>query len=170
MIIAIGGVSRAGKTTLARKIRDLFHPKSVTVLCQDDFVKPIQEIPSVNDRIDWEHPDSIDHHAFKVAIMAESEENEIVIAEGLMVFYDAETEALFDKKILIQIDFDTYLRRKKKDLRWGAEPDWYIKHIWESYLKYGNPIDDGSFMKLDCIKDYHLAAVSQYLMDKKQDT
>lgn len=163
MIVAIGGVSRAGKTTLARKIRDLFPGKKVTVLCQDDFVKPVEQIPSVGDRIDWEHPDSIDHSAFRKAMMAESKENELVIVEGLLVFYDQETVKLFDRKILIEIDHETYLRRKKKDMRWGVEPDWYIQHIWDSYIRYGKPKDLSNIFKLDCVKDYHMKEVLAFL-------
>ncbi len=163
MIVAIGGVSRAGKTTLARKIRDLFAGKKVTVLCQDDFVKPVEQIPSVGDRIDWEHPESIDHVALKKAILAENKENDMVIVEGLLVFYDPETVKLYDKKILIEIDYETYLKRKKKDSRWGTEPDWYIQHIWDSYLQFGKPKDDIDTYKLDCVKDYHLKDILTYL-------
>jgi uridine kinase len=137
MIIGIGGVSTAGKTTTANKIRRLLSELRVSIICQDDFVKPVEEIPNIHERVDWEHPDSIDHDKLFKTILAEKESNDIVIAEGLMIFYDKAINELFDKRIFISIDYETFKQRKGIDKRWGHEPDWYIDHIWESYLKNG---------------------------------
>jgi nicotinamide/nicotinate riboside kinase len=27
-----------------------------------------------------------------------------------------------------------------KEKRWGFEPKWFIEHVWQSYLKYGQTI------------------------------
>ncbi len=137
MIIGIGGVSTAGKTTTASIIRNLFPFKRVSILCQDDFVKDVNLIPRVADRVDWEHPDSIDHERLLSAVMVEREMNEIVIAEGLMIFYTEALRKIFDRKIFVSIDYDTFMQRKAFDNRWGHEPEWYIRHIWESYLNFG---------------------------------
>ena len=75
MIIGIGGVSRAGKTTLAEWLRNQFPEKKTHIICQDDFVFPTDRIPRINNRINWEHPDSIDHEAFRKSIIAESKLN-----------------------------------------------------------------------------------------------
>ncbi|MCK9451624.1 MAG: hypothetical protein M0Q90_08035 [Bacteroidales bacterium] len=163
MIIGIGGASRAGKTTLAEWIRKQFPHQKIQILCQDDYVFPTQLIPKINDRIDWEHPDSIDHEAFRKAIIAESKSNDLVIVEGLMVFYDQQTNALFDKALQVEIDFDTFLERKKHDHRWGHEPAWYLKHIWESHLKYGK-IPEGLFaMKVDGTKNFQKAELLKFI-------
>ncbi len=64
-----------------------------------------------------------------------------------MVYYDKRLVKLFDRKIFIDISKDTFLNRKVEDLLWGREPDWYIEHIWGSYLKYGTiPKDDPSYL------------------------
>lgn len=137
MIIGIGGVSTAGKTTTANKIRKLFSGLQVSIICQDDFVKPVEDIPLVKDWVDWEHPDSVNHEKLLNIIIAETKTNDIVIAEGLMIFYHKAIADLFDKRIFISIDYQTFKQRKNFDNRWGHEPEWYIHHIWTSYQKYG---------------------------------
>ncbi len=137
MIIAIGGSSTAGKSTLAAKIGEVYDHKRVKILCQDSYVKPESEIPLIRDHIDWETPDSIDFKKFYNAIVMASEQNEIVIAEGLMIYYHRQTVDLFNKRLFVEIDKATFLKRKARDLRWGKEPPWYMEHIWKSYLQYG---------------------------------
>ena len=162
MVIAIGGVSRAGKTTLANKLIKQTN-KHLTVLCQDDFVQDIAKIPKVQDRIDWEHPGSIDHEAFYNAIIEAKNDYDIVIAEGLLVYYDPKTVALYDKKIFVEIDYDTFLYRKERDHRWGIEPAWYIVHIWESFFKYNNINFDDSFLMLSGMTGFVDATIAHYL-------
>ncbi len=140
MIIGIGGVSNSGKSGLAKKIKDHLKSKKVTILCQDDFIYPVPHLPTIQGHIDWETPDTINFIEFKNSIYKESGEADIVIAEGLFAFYDNRINALYDRKIFIEIGHNTFIQRKKLDLRWGEEPDWYIDHIWNSYLKYGVPI------------------------------
>jgi nicotinamide/nicotinate riboside kinase len=163
MIIAIGGVSTAGKTTLAGQLRNFFQNKKVSILCQDDFVKPVEQIPLIENRIDWESPDSIDHMRFRDAIEAEKRENDIVIVEGLMVFWDPLTQALFDKNVFIEISYSLFMKRKNSDYRWGNEPDWYIGHIWQSYLQYGLPTNRKNIVSVDGNKRIDLTPILNYL-------
>lgn len=137
MIIAIGGPSTAGKSTLAAKIGEVYDHKKVKILCQDSYVKPEAEIPLIRDHIDWEIPASIDFKRFYKAIVYAAEQYDIVIAEGLMIYYHRQTVDLFNKRLFVDIDKETFLKRKSRDLRWGKEPGWYMEHIWESYLQYG---------------------------------
>ena len=60
MIIGIGEVSNAGKTTLATRLKEKLSPLRISVLCQDNFARPTFEIPLINDHVDWEVPESID--------------------------------------------------------------------------------------------------------------
>ncbi len=146
MIIGIGGLSRAGKTKLAKRLRKHFREqgRSALILHQDEFVFPENQIPKVRDRVDWEHPGSIDFHRFRQAILDAALRFDVVIAEGLMAFYDAETKRLYDKCFFVEISKPTFLRRKAADKRWGEEPEWYVEHIWKSYLKYGMPAEGGA--------------------------
>lgn len=137
MVIGIGGLSRAGKTSLAEKLADYYGRERVTILHQDDFVNPEDEIPKIHDRIDWEHPGSMN---FKGLIQAiKNSDTGIVIVEGILVFFNSDLRSLFDKKILLEIDKPTFLDRRHQENRWGHEPEWFIQHVWDSYWKYGRP-------------------------------
>lgn len=137
MIIAIGGSSTAGKSTLAAKIGEVYDHKRVKILCQDSYVKPENEIPRIRGHIDWEVPESIDFDRFYRAIVFANMQYEVVIVEGLMIYYNRRTVDLFNKRLFVEIDKETFFKRKSRDLRWGKEPQWYMEHIWDSYLKYG---------------------------------
>lgn len=167
MIVAIGGTSNAGKTTLARKLRNYYSLKNTCIICQDDFIKPIKNLPIVYEHIDWEHPDSIDFERFKEAIIANSYENELVIVEGLMVYWQPEIVQLFDKKIFVTIDRSIFRKRKANDIRWGREPLWYIEHIWESYLKFGIPktlMDkDDQFLIINGSSSYSMDEITKFI-------
>lgn len=141
MIIGIGGVSRSGKTTLAKRLARHFREQRLTtvILHQDDFVFPEEEIPKIRGKTDWEHPGSIDFERFRQAILKASTTHDIVIAEGLMAFYDEATNALYDKCFFLEVSRETFMERKSQDLRWGKEPDWYMVHIWESFQQFGQP-------------------------------
>ena len=147
MVVGIGGASNAGKSWLAKSIHDNCPGKKIKVLCQDDFVFPVDKQPQIKDRVDWEVPSSIDFEKFKTAIVKNQGNFDIVIAEGLMVFYNKGINRLYDRKIFIEITKRNFLRRKSIDRRWGEEPNWYIEHIWASYLKYGRiPRNDPSYL------------------------
>ena len=141
MVIGIGGVSRAGKTALAKRLAKHFRQGGLStgILHQDEFVYPDEEIPKIRDKVDWEHPGSIDFERFRQAIVEYSQTYDVVIVEGLMALYDEPTNALYDKCFFVNISKATFLERKSKDLRWGREPDWYMEHIWESFQLYGQP-------------------------------
>lgn len=137
MIIGIGGVSNAGKTTLSQKLKEQLKPLQVSILCQDDFPSPISGIPLIRDHVDWEIPVSIDLTKFYRRVLADEKKFDIVIAEGLFTFYSPEILKLYHKRIFLTISKETFRRRKSSDFRWGKEPEWYIEHIWDNHFKYG---------------------------------
>lgn len=165
MLIGIGGVSTAGKTTLAAGLRSHFKNLRISVLCQDDYVKAVDQIPLIRDKVDWEHPDSIDHHKFISAITAEHMVNDLVIVEGLMVFWNKELNQMFDKRLFINIGKDLFELRKSNDRRWGIEPSWYIQHIWESFLQFGQPPATDSIFVIDGNKSIDFEMVIKYVAD-----
>ncbi len=137
MIIGIGGCSNSGKSGLAEQLDNFYYEKKVKVLCQDDFVKRRDFLTEINGHINWEIPSTIKFDEYLSVVKKAKEENDLVICEGLFAFWFDELNKLYDKKIFLEIDKKTFLKRKQKDLRWGKEPDRYIEHIWQSYLKYG---------------------------------
>lgn len=144
MVIGIGGISNAGKSNLARRIKNYYSSKDVVVICQDDYAMPKERIPTIRDHVDWEHPESIDFKLYQEVVTKEIEKNDIVIIEGIFAFYDDNLNKLMDKKIFLTLDHRFFFMRKNTDLRWGKEPDWYVEHIWnnhEKYCKKNYPVD-----------------------------
>ena len=133
MKIGIGGVSRAGKTTLAKKIINMFPDKKRVILHQDDYINAGYDIPLIKERVDWEVPESIDFSRLKYDFKWLSENVDLVILEGIFAFYDDELNSLYDMKIFVDIGYKDFINRKLLDKRWGYEPLWYIYHIWDSY-------------------------------------
>ena len=101
--IGIGGVSRAGKTTLSNYISSLYPKKKTLVISMDEFVHDDSEIPKVKDRIDWESPASVNYAAIKAKIQDNLDKYDIIITEGILIFYSEEVNKLFDKRIFIDI-------------------------------------------------------------------
>jgi uridine kinase len=142
VIIGIGGISNSGKSRLAKKISEHYAHLKVTILCQDDFAVPTPKIPLIRDHTDWEIPASIDFDRFYNEIISAAKTSDIVIDEGLFVFYEERLNQLYDKTIYMSISLETFLERKRKDLRWGKEPGWYIRHIWENHHLYFEKIQE----------------------------
>lgn len=155
MIIGIGGVSRSGKSSLAEGLARHCRAKGkrVAIIHQDAYVHPEADIPRIRDRVDWEAPASIDFTSFGEAIGESARTNDVVIAEGLLAFYDEAVDRRYDHRFFLEIGHDTFRERKGRDDRWGDEPDWYIEHIWESYLRFGQPRDPEQVVFIDGEKE-----------------
>ncbi len=136
MIIGIGGISNAGKSNLARRIKNYYSSKKVTILCQDDFAMPTEKIPLIKDHVDWERPESINFPLYEKTVNETIDNSDILIIEGIFAFYKESITKLIDKKIFLTLDRRFFFMRKNIDLRWGKEPDWYIEHIWNNHEKY----------------------------------
>ena len=137
MIIGIGGVSNSGKSRLARRLATRFSDRKVKVFHQDQYVFPVEQIPKIRDHPDWEVPESIDFEKLKQEIRDAEAIYDIIIVEGLMVFYDPELRSFFDRLIHLRVSREAFLKRKAGDKRWGLEPEWYREHIWNCYLLFG---------------------------------
>ncbi|HHH53395.1 MAG TPA: hypothetical protein ENK91_07030 [Bacteroidetes bacterium] len=140
MIIGIGGVSRAGKTTLAKKIANYYSGMKKVILHQDDYINAGFDIPQIKNRIDWEVPESIDFPRLKYDLIWLKEHVDLVILEGIFSFFDHEINKMYDKKIFVDLGYKDFINRKLLDKRWGYEPLWYIYHIWDSYKNHREDI------------------------------
>jgi len=107
-------------------------------------------MPKINGHIDWEHPESLDFIRLKEDMEQACKDFEVLIVEGLMVFWNRKLTDLLQKKIYLTIDKEAFLERKTIDKRWEDEPEWYIEHIWESHFKYGKlPPHSKDVLQLD---------------------
>lgn len=142
MIIGIGGPSRSGKSTLALEMKAAFERegRSVCIFDQDQFAFPEADLPRIQDRADWERPESMDFRRLEAAVREAADRFDVVIAEGILIFFDPALNALFDRRIFIDIDKEQYLERRRRETRWGPEPDWYLEYVWNCHLKWGRSV------------------------------
>ncbi|MCE7997210.1 MAG: hypothetical protein HEP71_34940 [Roseivirga sp.] len=153
-IIAIGGVSRSGKTSLAFWLHQQL-PKSM-VLSQDNFVFPEHMIPQIKERTDWENPNSIDWSAWKKAIDSNIPDCEYLILEGLFAFQEQAQPIPVTYQYYLSIDREEFLEEREKEQRWGYEPLWFIEHVWKSHFVYGLPAPSHNATK------YHNISAADY--------
>lgn len=162
--IGIGGVSRAGKTTLSNYISSLYPNKKSLVISMDDYALDHHKIPRIKDRIDWETPASIDYDRIKAKIKESVSTYDIVVTEGILIFYSEDLNQLFNKRIFMDIPKSLFYIRRHSDQRWGEEPKWYIDYVWESYLKYGQlkeSFDDTLY--INGHEDFSALMIDEYL-------
>lgn len=163
MIIGIGGISNAGKSKLALRIKDYYSAKKVRILCQDDYAFPTDSIPLIRNHVDWERHESIDFNYFEEVVQKAINKNEIVILEGIFAFYKESINKYMDKKIFLTLDDNFFFSRKSNDLRWGKEPDWYMQHIWDTHHKYCDHNTPKDALKIKVNEEIDLETVIDFL-------
>lgn len=136
-IIGIGGVSRSGKSTLAQRLKEALAPNHVLSLDLDEYVFDEKEIPHIKGHPDWEVPESIDYARVLRAIAENKSEYDVIIVEGILAFANSSLNDQYDLTVFMEISKDTYFERRRLETRWGKDPEWYLKHVWETHLKYG---------------------------------
>ena len=139
MLIGIGGCSRSGKSTLAEDLTWYYrcHNLRTIVLRQDDFVIKTDVIPTIKGQPDWDSPLSVDSELMIETYKFLKNRFDVIIIDGLFAFHNADLNRLYDKRIFVEILETTFRARRQVETRWGQEPDWFIDHVWESYLKFG---------------------------------
>jgi len=137
MVIGIGGCSNAGKSALADEIIAKLPNKKAVIICQDDYTLDEELIPNHYEHTDWEIPESIDIASYIQDVKDAIDKYDLVICEGLFTFWWDELNELYDHQVYLELDKDEFLLRKAKDDRWGEEPRWYMRHIWDNHQIYG---------------------------------
>jgi len=133
-IIGICGVSQSGKSTLARGLKKELTAKGIEVKIFeiDHYTVEKDQIPMTKDRLDWEHPGSIDWD--RLVRQIEKVTTQVVIIEGIFAFHER-LLPFYSKKILIEQEKKLFYERRQKDIRWGDEPLWYLDHVWDTNQK-----------------------------------
>lgn len=142
LIIGICGASGSGKSTLAEELCQRIEGRCV-YLKQDSYYKDHSDMSfEARERINYDEPDAFEHdelfndlHALRMgrSIVAKNydytqhrrcDSNELVqpadviLIEGIHVFYDEAVREMMDFKIYVQVDPDIcLLRRVTRDIR-----------------------------------------------------
>lgn len=109
------------------------------IVHQDEYVLPKDLLPKIKDQIDWERPETIDWLRIKKTIEEARSSHDFIIIEGIFSLSDSGILSAADYTISLHIDKSTFIERRKKETRWGNEPEWFMEHVWTSHLKFCNP-------------------------------
>jgi uridine kinase len=144
IVIGIGGITRAGKSTLRKFLVERINP--IGMFHVDDFL--INPIKKWDEKIqeyieDWEDPVGHDlesmHKEMKAlkelainSLDTESQDVKFMVAEGFLLYNRKEIADLIDVKISFVIDKELCRERRKNTKFYGS--DYYFdEYIWRCY-------------------------------------
>ncbi|ESO95887.1 hypothetical protein LOTGIDRAFT_175054 [Lottia gigantea] len=162
-VIGICGGSASGKTTASRKIIEALDVPWVSLLSMDSFYKVLnkeQHEQAARNEYNFDHPDAFDFKLL-IATLKRLKEGKIVkvpvynfnthgrepadktiyganvvIFEGIMIFYSKELLNLMDMKIFIDTDSDVRLaRRLKRDISDRGRDLGGVLHQYNKFVK-----------------------------------
>ena len=162
LVIGICGASGSGKSTLASELEAKLDKRCV-YLKQDSYYRDHSDLPfEERERINYDEPTVFEHDLLREDLYAlregrpittkgydytnhrrsDSDElihpADVVIIEGIHVFYDAAVRDLLDFKLYVQVDPDVcLLRRVKRDIRDRGRS---VESIYRQYLETVKPM------------------------------
>ncbi|AXH98940.1 uridine kinase [Sporosarcina sp. PTS2304] len=163
VVIGITGGSGSGKTSVTKKIHEVFQGHSVVVIEQDDYYKDQSE-KSLEERLqtNYDHPlafdtdlliehihqllnrQSIQKPTYDYTIHTRSEETEIIesqdviILEGILVLEDERLRDLMDIKLFVDTDSDIrIIRRILRDINDRGRT---VDSVIDQYLSVVRPM------------------------------
>lgn len=163
MVIGIAGGSGAGKTMLARLIRERYADFQLSVLDEDSYYIDRGDVSECERRaLNYDEPAGIDHDTLVAHLevlrsrrptlkprycfvthrrLAEADAvspSDIVIVEGLFALWHPRVRALLDLKIFIDVNADLrFIRRLRRDI---AERGRSVDSVIDQYLATVRPM------------------------------
>lgn len=159
ILIGLAGGSGSGKTLVARTIFRELGSDRVVILDQDSYYKDLDDVPLRNrDQRNFDHPDAFDTELLKTHVRSLLDgapieqpvydytrhartqqtipigDHDVVVLEGILIFYDPELRAMMDIKAFIDADPDVrFIRRLHRDIHErGRSVDSVIRQYQES--------------------------------------
>lgn len=136
LIVGIAGGTGSGKTTVVRKVSEVFPNGEVIVMPQDSYYKDNTGIPiEERQKINFDHPDSVEFNLliehlkelrkgnsvempiYSYLTCLRSEEtitikpSRVVVVEGILILTDPGLRKMFDIKVFVDADADDRLGR-----------------------------------------------------------
>jgi uridine kinase len=159
-IIGVTGGSASGKTYFMQKLIDAFPKENVCQVSQDNYYRPIHEIPRDGNGVEnFDLPETIDHVLFASHIaelrsgrvveqreytfnnpaatprILRFEPRKIIVVEGLFLYHFPEVARLIDLKIFV--DTKEYLKIKRRIVRDNNERGYDLNDVlyrWEHHV------------------------------------
>lgn len=162
LIVGIAGGTGSGKTTVVRKITEVFEQGDVAVLPQDSYYRDNRHIPlEERQKINFDHPDSLEFDLlvkhlrelksgkninmplYSYLTCLRSEETvpvkpaRVVVVEGILILTDPALRNMFDIKVFVDADADDRLGRViQRDI---IERGRTLMHVLERYHETVKP-------------------------------
>ncbi|MFD0943520.1 uridine kinase [Savagea faecisuis] len=163
LVIGIAGGSGSGKTSVTRKVMDVFHEHSVVVIEQDYYYKDQSHL-SFEERLqtNYDHPLAFDNdllieHIEKLVARQPIEKPvydyerhtrstevihvspmDVIIVEGILVLEDERLRELMDMKLFVDTDAD--LRILRRIVRDTEERGRTLQSVIDQYLSVVRPM------------------------------
>ncbi len=170
LVIGIAGASGSGKTTLASAILDAIGHHKISFLPHDAYYRDQAEL-SFEERlkINYDHPDSLEsdllikhilalksgkavkrpvydykQHTRSAEVVA-IEPCQIIMVEGILIFWEAKLRKMFDMKVFVETDSDIcFIRRLTRDIEERGRTvesvvNQYLTTVRPSYIDFVEP-------------------------------
>ncbi len=136
LIVGIAGGTGSGKTTVVRKITEVFPNGEVIVIPQDSYYKDNKGIPiEERQKINFDHPDSVEFtlliehlkqmkkgmtiemplYSYLTCLRSDEtvtiKPSRVVVVEGILILTDPGLRDMFDIKVFVDADADDRLGR-----------------------------------------------------------
>lgn len=154
--IAVAGGSGAGKSTVARVIRERIGADHIAYLPHDAYYRDLSDLPHEQRlQINFDHPDSLDNDLFiehlrqlqryeavpmpvydfathsRTGHVQMVTPHRIVLVEGILLFAEPKLRDLFDVRIFVETDDDVrFIRRLERDIRERGRTIESVIHQW----------------------------------------
>lgn len=145
IVVGLSGVSCGGKTTVAKALSGWLGDAFGTLIMQDDFYKPKEELAwnSFTNFYEFDEPEAVRMDKIVEQVKAwkddiqEDEAPQVLVVEGTMIFTNAEIAKLCDLRYCIHVDFKTAeYRRSLRNYPIPDPPLVVAKNIWPKYIKH----------------------------------
>uniref|UniRef100_A0A1I7YTR2 Molybdopterin synthase catalytic subunit n=1 Tax=Steinernema glaseri TaxID=37863 RepID=A0A1I7YTR2_9BILA len=141
-LVGIAGCTNAGKTTLSRILKEMVESdgKSITVICQDDFFRPVAEVEKVPKEgdpsaffYDYDAPSAVDEVGFKAAV--EGATSDVVVVEGNMLTEFPEILEQLHRLLFLTLPLEVCRKRRATRVDYDPpdKPGFFEQIVWPAY-------------------------------------
>ncbi len=145
IVIGIGGISRSGKSTLRKTLKNKLNPTAIFHI-DEYIISPIKKWDNKiqSEIMDWEDPKCLDLDKFyrdfknsKEKILNNSKsdytgETEYIIAEGFLLYFRKDITDLIDIKFSFNIDKEL-CRERRRNTKDFPSDHYFDEYIWKGY-------------------------------------
>ena len=165
LMVGVAGGSGSGKTTVARKVAERLTDISVASVSMDAYYRNMTHLTfDERTQLNWDHPDVVDMelladqlealaggaaidkpvYDFVTHLRTERTETvdgaDVVIVDGILLYWDARLRALFDIKVFVDVEADIRLiRRIGRDMRVRGRQ---LRDILDQYMNTVRPMHE----------------------------